>query len=224
MKIEKINDHQIRCTLTRTDLSDRQIDFSELAYGSEKTQQLFRDMMEQANKQFGFDAEDIPIVVDAIPVSNDCLMLVITKVENPDELDPRFARFAPFIPQESPQMGQGPQAPAPATLMEVTQEEASRGNTIRIFRFPDLDSVSVAASVLRDIYFGINTLYKDPEYHDYYLTASKSGHSVAEFNRVCNILTEYSSRISCDLSTEGFLSEHFDVIIADKAIQVMANL
>ena len=36
MKIEKINDNQIRCTLTLDDLAQRQLKLSELAYGSEK--------------------------------------------------------------------------------------------------------------------------------------------------------------------------------------------
>lgn len=41
MKIEKINDNQIRCTLTRADLADRQLKLSELAYGSEKAKITF---------------------------------------------------------------------------------------------------------------------------------------------------------------------------------------
>ena len=49
MKIEKMNDHQIRCTLTSEDLATRNIKLSELAYGSEKTRALFRDMMQQAS-------------------------------------------------------------------------------------------------------------------------------------------------------------------------------
>ena len=36
MKIEKINDNQIRCTLTREDLENHQIRISELAYGTEQ--------------------------------------------------------------------------------------------------------------------------------------------------------------------------------------------
>ena len=36
MKIEKINDNQIRCTLTRDDLAQRQLKLSELAYGSRR--------------------------------------------------------------------------------------------------------------------------------------------------------------------------------------------
>ena len=41
MKIEKINDNQIRCTLTREDLENHQIRISELAYGTEKSQETF---------------------------------------------------------------------------------------------------------------------------------------------------------------------------------------
>ena len=68
MKIEKVNDHQIRCTLTREDLADRELKLSELAYGTEKAKDLFRDMMQQASFEFGFEAEDIPLMIEAIPL------------------------------------------------------------------------------------------------------------------------------------------------------------
>ena len=87
MKIEKVNDNQIRCTLTREDLAERQIKLSELAYGTEKAKLLFRDMMQQAAYEFGFEADDIPLMIEAIPLSQDTIILVITKVEYPEELD-----------------------------------------------------------------------------------------------------------------------------------------
>lgn len=95
MKIEKISDNQIKCTLNKSDLAARQIKLSELAYGSEKAKSLFRDMMQQAAHEFGFEAEDIPLMIEAIPVSSDCIILLVTKVEDPEELDTRFSRFAP---------------------------------------------------------------------------------------------------------------------------------
>ena len=61
MKIEKVNDHQIRCTLTREDLVSRELKISELAYGTSKAKDLFREMMQQAALEFDFDAEDIPL-------------------------------------------------------------------------------------------------------------------------------------------------------------------
>ena len=95
MKIEKINENQIRCTLTREDLANREINLSELAYGSEKARTLFRDMMQQAAHDFGFEANNIPLMIEAIPLSSDSIILIITKVEDPEELDTRFSRFSP---------------------------------------------------------------------------------------------------------------------------------
>ena len=94
MKLEKLSDTQIRCTLSKEDLSQRQLHLSELAYGTEKAKSLFRDMMQQASIELGFEADNIPLMIEAIPISNDCLVLVVTKVEDPDELDTRFSRFS----------------------------------------------------------------------------------------------------------------------------------
>lgn len=94
MKLEKLSDTQIRCTLSKEDLSQRQLHLSELAYGSEKAKELFRDIMQQASIELGFEADNIPLMIEAIPISNDCLVLVVTKVEDPDELDTRFSRFS----------------------------------------------------------------------------------------------------------------------------------
>ena len=90
MKIEKVNDNQIRCTLTKEDLADRQLKLSELAYGTEKAKVLFRDMMQQAAYEFGFEAEDIPLMIEAIPLSADTIILIITKVEYPEEKMPKL--------------------------------------------------------------------------------------------------------------------------------------
>ncbi len=100
MRIERINDNQIRCTLNKRDLAERHLKISELAYGSDKAKKLFRDMMEQAHMDYGFDAEDIPLMIEAIPTSRDSIVLVITKVDNPDELEERFSPFRNFSRDE----------------------------------------------------------------------------------------------------------------------------
>lgn len=103
MKIEKLNENQIRCTLTHADLAERHLKLSELAYGTEKAKSLFRDMMQQASFDFGFEAEDIPLMIEAIPASADSIVLIITKVEDPEELDTRFSKFtSPEMRMERP--------------------------------------------------------------------------------------------------------------------------
>ena len=101
MKIEKVSDTQIRCTLTKEDLADRHLKISELAYGTENAKNLFRDMMQQASYEFGFEADDIPLMIEAIPVSSDTIILLITKVEYPEELDTRFSKFSDMDDEDS---------------------------------------------------------------------------------------------------------------------------
>lgn len=99
MRIEKINENQIRCILTKQDLAERQIKLSELAYGTEKVKLLFQDMMQQAAYECGFEAEDIPLMIEAIPLSADTIILLVTKVECPEELDTRFSKFSEPDPE-----------------------------------------------------------------------------------------------------------------------------
>ena len=83
MKIERISDNQIRCTLNKEDLEGKETLLSELAFGSEKAKGLFRELMNKAATELGFEtSEDNPLMVEAIPVSKECLILVITRVDN----------------------------------------------------------------------------------------------------------------------------------------------
>lgn len=97
MKIEKINENQIRCFLTKEELASRHLHLKELAYGTEKARALFRELMEEAFRLYGFIAENMPVMVEAVPLHDDSLVLIITRVENPEELDTRFSNFAPSV-------------------------------------------------------------------------------------------------------------------------------
>lgn len=97
MKIERISENQIRCTLNKADLAEKEILLTELAYGTDKAKELFRELMEQASMELGFEVDNIPLMIEAIPVNPDCLILIITKVEDPDELDTRFSRFTKHL-------------------------------------------------------------------------------------------------------------------------------
>ncbi len=95
VKLERINENQIRCTLDSADFHMRQMTLKELTYRSPKAKELFRELLEKASKELDFDAEDMPIVIEAIPTSEESVTLLVTRVEDPEEFDPRFARFAP---------------------------------------------------------------------------------------------------------------------------------
>ena len=248
MKIEKINDNQIRCTLTKEDLDSHQIRISELAYGTEKAKKLFRDMMQQAAFEFGFEAEDIPLMIEAIP-SADSIVLIITKVEDPEELDTRFSKFAPSSiadakkkntpgklegaeglldllgkVQESFEAQAAQTAKAASETSDDNTDKKDSGNNIRLFSFPVMENVLKAAHLLAPMYHGSNTLYKDDQEEMYLLALAQSDHSTADFNRICNMLSEYGALESASGATFAFLEEHCETFLSGNAVQQLANI
>ena len=94
MKIEKISDIQIKCTLNQQDLKDRELHLSELAYGSEKARALFSELLLQASYECGFEAQDVPLMIEAVPMSKDSLVLILTKVTDPEELNVSYSNIS----------------------------------------------------------------------------------------------------------------------------------
>lgn len=259
MRLEKISDSQIRCTLSRNDLLERHINLGELSYGSEKARNLFREMLTKASYELDFDAEDIPLMIEAIPLSEDSVMLLITKIEDPEELDTRFSKFSPASMEDSDfdlssytdlsknlfsradeiinLFSKYSAEPENSEIIIDDIEDAdndtgktdpSSQNTSQnfycVYRFRTLDEVSTAARVINESYHGLNSLYKDEQHGYYYLVLHKSDHTPQEFNRVCNVLSEYSEKQKHVYAAEAYYMEHLDCIVKDKALQVMKNL
>lgn len=252
MKIEKISDTQIRCTLSRQDLADRDLKISELAYGSDKAKDLFRELMVQASYECGFEAEDIPLMIEAIPVSGDCLVLVVTKVEDPDELDTRFSNFSSFrdsadedsssvassvadeilecFGQLGALLGKGKEAmekaDRTADSAELPKEEAAPApnQLTKVFSFPTLTSVTKLAQLISPYYFGENILYKDEVSSSYYLILHMSGHTPEEFNRICNVTSEYGQPVTTGYASLSYFAEHFKPVLKTDAVQTLAVL
>ena len=252
MKIEKVNENQIRCTLSKEDLEDRQIKLSELAYGSEKAKSLFHDMIQQANYEFGFQTDDTPIMVEAIPLSGDHIILQITKVEYPDELDTRFSKFSESEEDEEgvvennafPKFSgaddildifrkhkkdiktSGEEKKETATITtETTGEEVGVPiDLVKMFEFLNLEVLERLAHVLSHYYSGANSVYKDIHKNRYYLFLHKDHHTPEEFNKVCNIISEYGIQKKYSSATEGYLKEHGKIIIKDQALQIISSL
>ncbi len=246
MKIEKISDNQIRCTLNKSDLIDRELKISELAYGTEKAKALFRDMIQQAFYEFGFEVDDIPLMIEAIPVSTECLVLVITKVEDPDELDTRFSKFSSFNTHDlsdkayddsyadeiinplenlddfSEDMDVDSKDTVAVSESDSKQSVQIPSNLTKVYSFRSLGEVTDLANILLGVYNGTNTLFKNPVTAIYYLVISISDHTPEEFNKISNIISEYGKPERTTYASQVYYKEHYDVIVKDQALQILS--
>ncbi len=247
MKLEKLNENQIRCTLTREDLANRHLNLLELAYGSERAKSLFREMLQQAAYEFGFEVDNIPIMIEAVPMSSDSLVLIITKVEDPEELDARFAKYAPDGDGESAlaaiaarklegaddilnllrkiRDGRKSAQDAPGKPSANGEgQQALPADLTRLYCFDTLDDVIQAACVLDGSYRGENSLYRHPDSGEYYLFLRSCKHTPEEFNRICNTVAEYGASEKYTAGILGYLAEHGVLILGKDALQTLVNV
>ena len=242
MRIEKISDNQIRCTLDKEDLLERKLKISELAYGSEKTKELFMEICNQASKECNFETENLPLMIEAIPVSHDCLVLVVTKVTDPEELDVRFSNFTSSdigitpisLPKEEKygaddilgcfeHLGEVLGDPMASKFLDSLKDigEKNSGSLYKVYLFSSLDEVIRLSGIVRKMYKGVNTLYKDSTNELYYLVVNISDHTAEEFNKLCNIIAEYGTAMPSSITDIAYFDEHYEVIVRSKAIQVL---
>lgn len=271
MKLERLSENQIRCTLYKADLADRELLLNELAYGTDKAKELFRDMMEQAADELGFEVNDIPLMIEAIPVSPDCLILIITKVDDPEELDTRFSRFSKYTDIEIEDTGDGETEDdeslsffnSAASLMDTLSDiveniekvkkqnesgknanfiplsDALRDNSgkkksdkkkdesassYRVFSFQNINDISKASVMVAPIYHDKNSLYKSPQDNHYYLIVNNESTDAEHYQRVCNLLSEYGTKVKANYAMPYYFAEHFKIIIKNDAIQTLASI
>lgn len=276
MKLERLSENQIRCTLNKADLADRELLLNELAYGTDKAKELFRDMMEQASEELGFEVNDIPLMIEAIPVSPDCLILIITKVEDPEELDTRFSRFSKYTDieingddsdeesdedsmslfnnaaslidaisdiveniEQAKKQSDSDKNPNFIPLSSALRENAAKkkndkeksnkkkeDSTVnyRVFSFQNINDISKAAAIAAPIYRDKNSLYKSPFDNLYYLIVNNQSEDLDNYQRVCNLLSEYGTKVKANYAMPYYFSEHFKLIIKNDAIQTLASI
>ena len=259
MTIEKLSDDKIKCTLTAEDLASHRISLKDLAYGTDSARVLFREVLRNASYKFGFHSENETLAIEAIPMSADKLIVIISKISYPEEMDTRFAEYSDYDLEdydleEMPYYAEEPEFPE-ATLADdvisyyakdekddkdvekdkefvpgivpsadVKNKDVTLPRQLkRRYRFSSIDTLIRAAHVIGGFYDGTNTLYKDRD-GSYHLVVYKDEHTPVEFNKICNNLAEYGGIEKLSTGAEGFMEEHYEKIIGDRALQSLSQL
>ena len=215
MKIEKINDNQIKFLLTNEDLREREIKLSELAQGSEKAQAFFRDIMTEAMLDCGFDASNTPLMIEAMPVTMDTVMIIVSKVNKDVEIDKVISLSHKSLDERKYKLSEIKKI---ADFKEHN-ENIDDEDEIYIYSFKNLDDIISLSSRLYETYNGKNILYK---YQDRYFLSLQN--NISFISDIETILSEYGEKHISNIISKYYLDEHGEIIIKDNALSILANM
>lgn len=243
MKIERINENSIQLTMDVDDLKLRNLKLTDLTYGSEKIKSLFLEVADVAKTQLNF-VIDSPVAVEAVPLKDGTIKLIITKVFEPDELDSRFSRFTPMkgemIPFSIMQLLEstidkfedaikfGGQNVLDNTSNKNKLEIRSNNEILSIFEFMSIDKAADAVKNVSNFNYD-SIFYKDEKNNIYYLVLSIKNNLpndvLSEFNKVCNAIAEYGKRVDDRVGmNKAYYDEHYKIIIKEDAVHKLSIL
>ena len=196
MKIERISENQLKLTLTKADLAERKIKLEDLISPSERTQKLFRDIMEQALDEEDFISENTPLMVEAIPSGGDG----INKEKHADE-DLRRWKKKP---------------------MDTLAHQEEKNSDILIYSFPSLDDVIGVSLRLDGAFKGESAVYKNDG--KYFLVMQGDTYTTEETAEDAErILKEYGQKHISTPLAKYYLLEHGETLLAEQAIKALAK-
>ena len=185
-------------------------------------------------------------MIEAIPLGSDSIVLIVTKVDNPDELDTRFSNFAPSVQkdalpaQEPPsplaqllsslrENSGGAQGPAGAsggrTPDEAMKERREMLLTSRVYSFETMADVIRAARVLSAAYTGSSSLYRDEKTGTLYLLLKMSGlEEVGAMQSTLAALSEYGHLEKVSPARQQYLITHCTPVCIKNALETLSQL
>lgn len=207
MKIEKINENKIKVTISLSDLRARNIDLNSLNYNSPAAQELFWDMMEQAENKFGFRAADAHLCIEAVSDDDESFNIFITRVSQSED---DFESIQKYIKDKFKKT-------------DLRVKKKGRANKlyspIMIYSFADFEDLRLMCKKIQSLYFGESSLYK---YKNFYcIVLTKSNWLIANSKAFENILSEFGNKMSNTHFCEGFLCEHGIKIADGDALEII---
>ena len=210
MRIEKISETQVKFILTNDDFAERNIKPTELAYGSDKAQQLFQEMMQQAMAECAFESANAPLMVEAMPVDSGNVVVVVTKITDASGIE-RKLNFLPLA-----------RAAARFKKMDLIEPPPENENedSVSIFSFDSIDTIADLSLRLHKQFSGVSRVYKyNGRYYLLLQNETEDGRSTAELEMV---LHEYGKKHISSGISKHYLSERAEVIIREDAIHKLS--
>ena len=213
MKIERISENQLKLTLTKDDLKERDIKLEDLISPSEKTQKLFRDIMEQALDEEDFVSENTPLMVEAVPMGTEGIMIIVTKVNDKD----KKGNTAADLLQQAQETRRWKKKP-----LDTLEHAEEKNSDILIYSFPELDDVIRVSLRLDGGFKGESSVYKNDG--KYFLVLQGDTYTAEESSDELElVLKEYGQQHVSTPLAKYYLLEHGETIIAEKAVKALAK-
>lgn len=199
MRIEKLTENKIRFILNIDDLKEKNIDFHSFMSNSIESQDLFLDMLEQAETEIGFKTENYKLVIEAIATSDGNFILTVT-------------RICDDIPHKRNTKKD----------VKIKRKNIIPSKLLSIYKFDSFDDFCDFCTYIGDALPASYKKFKNSSLYLYnksfYLILINMRISIVDFKVFCNAITEFGTFVDNPTLFERKIKEYGKLIIKEQAI------
>lgn len=201
MKFEKLTEDKIRITLTCDDLIKKDIDFHTFMSNSITSQDLFFDMLDEAEKQIGFVTKNYRIRIEALAVSSGIFVITITR----------------SLPETSKE-----KVPIKKSFHVKRKSYNLKSNNL-VYSFSTFDDFSYFMDFIKRLNLNFNNIAKNIILYcyknTYYLVFTDVNNEYADLKKLLSGITEFGTFINCSYLLVNKLKECGTVSIKNNALK-----
>ncbi|MCL2610584.1 MAG: adaptor protein MecA [Defluviitaleaceae bacterium] len=212
MRIEKVNDNQIKFILSKEELALRGINITQLNKADNKLQLLVDEVKHLALSQAGFFLHDAHHIVEMVPTHFEELTVIITKmnIANKSIKAPNFQHIQSSSSEKPPSEQQS------FRKFQRETRESRRRKNVYIYSFNSLEEVIEISRLISGYFLGYSKIYKFE--NEYYLVMEgRLGEEGLSF------LAEHGEEVK-NLKLESKLKEYGEIILEKDAIFKLSKL
>ena len=210
MTVERVSENQLKFIFKTNDLAERDIILSEISFASDKTQQLFQEVLAFVQFESGFISGNTPLMLEASRVGLDSLVVLVTKVseDNSSFSGERRINLVPAAKQKCKYK----------RLKELLGSKSMpQEDSYSLFSFDDIEMAAAAVLRLPSSFVGKSSAYKmDQKIYLVIKNATPGKNTTAEME---SVLFEYGKKHVSNMLSHQFLVERAEVLIADGAVE-----
>lgn len=207
MRIERISDNKIRIFVSYDDLEERDIDLDAFNYNSPETQELFWDLMEQAEIELGFDSQESQLCIEAVSDTDHGFVITITRIEEEAE----FESIQKFIKNRYRRKD-----------LSAKKKSQKICSALLIYAIEGFENLCRLCSLINPLYSGRSRAYVLDS--TYYLVFSGAEGNVTNQKQFDSILSEYADKMQSVDFLEGYLNEYGKKLVSENAVAFFADL
>ena len=195
MRFEKITDNKIRIILNLEELSNNNINISDFINNDPKTQKFFLDILNKAEKDFGFYTKDCKLLIEAFSSLDEVYVFTITK----------------FSPKKK------------KTTLKLKRQKHKSFSSYAVYKFDSFDEFCNLCELVDNSNLPITNICKKISLYSYnntyYLVFSKLNLSYRNFKKLFSIISEFATAVSKPSHFEAKILEFGKPIIKQNALK-----